>query len=129
MSDEPKKRGRPRKDKSQDLLRSNSSNETLLNISDLSEDQKRELLKNLNEQLGIKESKETRGRKGRFFENTFVDDKTLCVEDMDFTKKVKFTVGERSRKSTETTAVCERCRKEFLKYGGEYLCNSCGSTK
>ena len=125
MSNEPKKRGRPRKEK--DSVPQMAVNSSTIDLNQLNETEKKNLLKQLNEQLNIKEPKAASSRQCQFRQNKFVDDGSLCKEDRNFTKLVDFTVSERVPRGRGTDAVCEKCGRTYTKYFGEYLCQGCSS--
>jgi DNA-directed RNA polymerase subunit RPC12/RpoP len=62
-----------------------------------------------------------------FKENKFIDDLTQCLDDLDFNKKVKFSVSQREdRKREDITKRCLICQKDFTtKFGNENRCTKC----
>jgi hypothetical protein len=64
-----------------------------------------------------------------FKENKFVDDKTMCSEDLEFNKKIKFSVSRReSRKVDPVEVECHSCHTKFItKYPDEKRCKNCCS--
>lgn len=72
-----------------------------------------------------KENKKSKNnRQVKFEENKFVDDGTLCQEDKNFTKEVKFSVSER-RKIDQNKRTCDKCKKEFYGLSSDKECNDC----
>lgn len=129
MSDSPKKRGRPpgSKSKKTKAETKQSVSASSIDISTLSDEQKKALLESLNTQLNIQPLKNPLSRQVRFVKNTFVDNKTQCQEDLAFNKQVKSHVSERARDAMGKKKKCNRCKKDFIAYYTEFLCNTCAT--
>ena len=138
MSNEPKKRGRPKKQKVEN---------TTIDISQLAKLPKDQLL-TIFTTLGLipeKDSDESpksegKTKKAKFVKNKFVDNGTKvkigddsidpCKEDREFTKQVVSQTSKRSRKTIVHKNKCNTCNKTFEGVtSSEFLCPSCMGIK